>query len=117
MERLLKPREVAEMLGVSLSTVERLINSGAFPDGLVRFRGNTRITPAALEDFVLRHTETEPDWTGKKSLRGPTVKNQKLPTFGEMTNDDSPTPASRRRLLKPERTIADALNSPQKASQ
>jgi excisionase family DNA binding protein len=56
MDPLLKPRDVAARLGVSLSTVERLIADDAFSGGLVRFRGNTRIKPEVLDEFIARHT-------------------------------------------------------------
>jgi excisionase family DNA binding protein len=55
-DRLLRTGEVARVLGVSISTVERLIAKGAFAGAVVRFGRNTRITSAGLDAFIERHT-------------------------------------------------------------
>ena len=50
--RLLRIPEVAAYLGVSVSTVERLLVDGAFAGGVVRFRRTTRIRRETLLKFV-----------------------------------------------------------------
>lgn len=53
---LLRVPEVAEFLRVSSRTVERLIDTGAFDGGVVRFRGSVRIRRDALMAFVDAHS-------------------------------------------------------------
>lgn len=54
--RLLRLSEVAHHLGVSLSTVERLVADGEFAGGVVRFRRTTRIRPEAVVRFIDERT-------------------------------------------------------------
>ena len=53
---LLRPWEVAERLGVSVTTVKRLMTDGELP--FVRIGQDRRIPTAAVADFVKRATRT-----------------------------------------------------------
>lgn len=54
-ERLLRPREVADRLAVSATTIRRLVAAGEID--AVRVGGQLRLDPAAVEEFVQRHRE------------------------------------------------------------
>jgi len=63
MTPLLKPRDVARLLGVTETTVLGLAKSGKLPS--VRFqtwagksdRGTVRFTPEAIQQFIEEHTK------------------------------------------------------------
>jgi excisionase family DNA binding protein len=59
-EKLLKVREVAEMLGVSRETVFGLLRTGRLRSVLVGQRGR-RVTPAQLQAYIASLEHVEPD--------------------------------------------------------
>ena len=54
MERLLSKREAAELLSVSVRTLDRMRSAGEIL--AVKVRGVVRFTAAAIERYIARHT-------------------------------------------------------------
>ena len=55
---LLRMTEVAELLGVSRSTVYAMASAGELP-GVVRIRGGIRVSNEALKDWLARQQKDE----------------------------------------------------------
>lgn len=106
MTRLLKLREVGQQLGVSLSTVERLVASGAFRGSVIRFGGNTRIAAEAVNAFIGAHADVSPT-TGP--LLGDTAETEAR-HVSEVASDDGEIPSSAgRSVVWRETTAAEAI--------
>ncbi|MBW8003106.1 MAG: helix-turn-helix domain-containing protein [Planctomycetes bacterium] len=52
---LLRPQQVAEILGVKLSTIYKYSMSGTLPS--VKINGNLRFQEKQIQDFIQQHTK------------------------------------------------------------